>query len=134
MPNPGCEAEPREQMPEASIIYAVDDEPRLTELYTLLLEATGYRVRTFNDRSQALRALTQEGKTPDLLIMDYLGHSMPVDRFITGCLGIHPSLRILMASGLSETALHSCRVKPARFIQKPFTAEEFLKEVRAALI
>jgi hypothetical protein len=38
-----------------------------------------------------------------------------------------------MASGLSETALLSCRVKPNRFIQKPFTTEEFLKEVRAAL-
>ncbi len=35
---------PTSSAPEPRSIYAVDDAPRLTELYTTLLEATGYRV------------------------------------------------------------------------------------------
>ena len=115
------------------MIYVVDSEPGLTELYTSLLEPSGYKVRTFNDRVKALAALTLDRKRPDLLIMDYLGHSMPVEGFIEHCLKVHPELRILMASGLSEVAARFCEVKPDRYIQKPFTPEEFLDEVRAAL-
>jgi CheY-like chemotaxis protein len=37
------------------LIYAVDDVPELTELYTTLLEAAGYIVRAFNDRAEAWR-------------------------------------------------------------------------------
>src|SRR4051794_32130067 len=35
-------------------IYAVDDEPGLTELYRIVLEEAGYRARVFNNRSLAL--------------------------------------------------------------------------------
>jgi hypothetical protein len=38
-----------------------------------------------------------------------------------------------MASGFSQTFVRFSSVRPDRFIQKPFTADEFLKEVRAAL-
>src|SRR4051812_38056966 len=36
------------QLPVAPLIYVVDDMPCLTELYALLLEATGHIVKTFN--------------------------------------------------------------------------------------
>src|SRR5580765_3446636 len=57
---------------EAPLIYAVDDVPDLTELYTTFLEATGHIVRAFNDRSEALAALKADRTKPDLLITDYL--------------------------------------------------------------
>ncbi len=56
--------------PEQLAIYAVDDKPLLTELYTGLLEAAGYLVKTFNDRIKALAALKGEKKPPNLLITD----------------------------------------------------------------
>jgi DNA-binding NarL/FixJ family response regulator len=77
--------------------------------------------------------LTAERKKPDLLITDYCGPSMPVDRFLQRCLIVHPSLRILMTSGFSQTFVRFSVARPDRFIQKPFTADEFLREVRAAL-
>jgi DNA-binding NtrC family response regulator len=118
---------------EAGSIYVVDNDEALTELYVILLEAKGYRVRAFNDRAEALAALENDSKRPDLLIMDYLGHLMPLDRFVHRSLAVHPSLRILMASGLSPTEVRFSSARPGRFIQKPFTSEELLKEVRAAL-
>jgi DNA-binding response OmpR family regulator len=118
---------------EAQLIYAVDDAPELTELYTILLEGTGYVVRAFNDRAKALTALKAEKTTPDLLITDCAGNSMSIDRFLACCLGIHPTLRVLMASGYNQTEVRFFKARPERFIQKPFTAEEFLRRVRATL-
>ena len=136
----GCEdfvlsspASSAQRFSEVGSIYVVDDDETLTELYVILLEATGYKVRAFNDRAEALAAMENDNKKPDLLIMDYLGHLMPLDWFVHRSLAAHPSLRILMASGLSpaEEQLSSARL--GRFIQKPFTGEELLNEVRAAL-
>jgi hypothetical protein len=38
-----------------------------------------------------------------------------------------------MASGFEESEMRFSHVKPDFFIQKPFTAEEFQKAVKAAL-
>jgi response regulator RpfG family c-di-GMP phosphodiesterase len=120
------------QKKETLSIYAVDDMPALTELYTDLLEATGYRVRAFNNRVDALAALTMESKMPDLLIVDYRGHSMPIEQFISLCRAVHPTLRVLMATGLDKANVRFSDVKPDRFIQKPFTPQELLQEVKAS--
>ena len=114
-------------------VCVVDEAEGLTELYTLFLKGTGFIVRGYNHRADALVAMAADGMRPDLLITDYVGDSMPVDRFLQRCRVVHPSLRILLVSELSERDVMSSCVRPDRFIQKPFTADEFLQEVRAAL-
>jgi DNA-binding NtrC family response regulator len=114
-------------------IYIVDDAPFLTELYTTLLHACGYRVTAFNDRAKALAALKADWRKPDLLITDYRGLSMPIDRFLHQCLLLHPALRILMVSGFRRTDVRFSKAKPDRFMEKPFTPEEFEREVKAIL-
>lgn len=121
------------EIDEASSIYIVDDEPRLTDLYAIILEGRGYAVRAFNNRVEALASLKGDRRKPDLLIMDYLGHTMPVEQFMQRCLLAHPTLRILMATGFSHVDAKFSHIRPDRFLQKPFTAEEFLREVKAAL-
>jgi len=117
----------------ASVIYLVDDDEGLTDLYTIFLKGTGHVVRAFSSRSEALQALIADDEVPDLLIMDYVGHAMPPGWFIQRCLLAHPALRILVASGLSQSDISCAEVQPLRFLQKPFTARKFLDEVRAAL-
>lgn len=117
----------------APSIYVVDDDPSLTELYTDILEATGYQVEVFNDRAKALEALKIDENRPDLLIMDYLGHDLPAERFIQGCLSVQPALPILIASGISEFDERFVPIDAIRFIQKPFSIESFQEEVSAAL-
>ena len=124
----------RPAVPEQLSVYAVDDKPLLTEIYTGFLEAAGYLVKTFNDRIKALAALKSEKKRPDLLITDYLGLFMPVDHFMHACRLIHPNLRILMASGFDRRDMRLLRACPDGFIEKPFTPEELLQRVRAALV
>ena len=107
--------------------------PALTLLYRVLLETCGYGVKVFNHRVEALAALKADQRKPQLLITDYLGPSLPVDLFMHDCRAIHPSLRILMISGFNREDLRFTRVRPDRFIRKPFTFEEFHLEVHAAL-
>jgi CheY-like chemotaxis protein len=118
---------------ESCLIYVVDDEPGLTDLYTIILEERGYAVRAFDSRIEALAQLKGDRRKPDLLIMDYFGHAMSVDGFMQLCLLAHPCLRILVASGFSQMDARFSYIRPNRFIQKPFTAEEFLREVEAVL-
>lgn len=55
-------------------IWAVDDEPDMTDLYrTLLEEEGGYAARTTNDPQEVLGWISK-GDRPDLLILD---HHMP---------------------------------------------------------
>lgn len=118
---------------DCCLIYAVDDEPGVLDLYTILLEAHNYVVRTFDNRIHALAELKGGRRKPDLLIMDYFGHAMSVDGFMQQCLLANPGLRILVASGFSQLDARFTYVRPDRFIQKPFTSDEFLQEVKAAL-
>ncbi len=118
---------------EAASILVVDDDASLTMLYTDFLETAGYVVWAFNDRAEALAALKADRAKPDLLITDYCGLSMSVDRFMRYCLIANPTLRILMASGFSPKDMKFLQAKPDRFIQKPFTLEELSQEVIAAL-
>jgi len=119
--------------PEAALIYLVDDDEGLTDLYTIFLKGTGYVVRAFNSRTEVLEALRVEDEMPDLLIMDYVGHAMPPNWFIHHCLLVEPTLRILIASGLCHGDFLCPEARPLRFLQKPFTARKFLEEVKAAL-
>ena len=118
---------------DGALIYAVDDDVDLTELYTTLLGDVGYRVRAFNNRAQALAAVKNDRHKPDLLITDYLGFAMHVQEFLRACRAAHPCLRILMASGFSQIDAQFSNAGADRFIRKPFTPEEFLDEVRASL-
>jgi DNA-binding response OmpR family regulator len=111
----------------------VDDEQGLTELYSLFLKGAGHRVRWFNCRADALAALKAGGEKPDLLITDCMGDTMPIHLFIQSCRMAHPALRILMASGLGEHEVRLYCLKPDRFLRKPFTAEQFIREVSDAL-
>jgi CheY-like chemotaxis protein len=132
-PRPDSEAKSADRMGLPAPIYLVDDEPRLTELYSIVLEAAGYVAKPFNDRIEALTALKTETPKPGLLIMDYLGHPMPTERFIERCRILHPRLRVLLASGFNELDRRLASVRAEGFIQKPFTADAFLREVRATM-
>ncbi|HXU76338.1 MAG TPA: hypothetical protein VN794_07200 [Methylomirabilota bacterium] len=48
------------------------------------------------------------------------------------CPALPPALRILMAGGFSQSHLMFSQARPHRFIEKPFSVEELLDEVRAA--
>jgi DNA-binding response OmpR family regulator len=90
-------------------------------------------VRTFNDRNAAFAALQTDDEKPALLITDYRNSSMSTDHFLRNCRALHPSLRILMATGFDRHDTRPAGVAPDGFLQKPFTFEELRDKVRAIL-
>jgi hypothetical protein len=58
---------------------------------------------------------------------------MPADRFTEHCRLLHPTLRILIASGINPSSLRFFHANPNRFIQKPFTLEELRRMVSDTL-
>src|SRR5215472_13121512 len=58
---------------DGALIFLVDDEQGLTELYSLFLKGAGHRVRIFDSRAGALAGLKADIEKPDLLVTDCLG-------------------------------------------------------------
>jgi len=121
------------QSPCERVVFAVDDNENLAELYSILLDAAGYCVEVFTNRTEALTELKARATSPDLLITGYRGSLMSADQFIRDCIAVHPPLRILMATGFHQSEAELSCIAAVRFIRKPFTPHEFLQEVEATL-
>lgn len=117
----------------APLVYVVDDMPCLTELYVLILNASGYVVKGFHDRRAALASLSAAKEKPTLLITDLDNPTMRIEPFLKECVAMHPSLRILMATGFGYYHAWCFSVRPDHFLQKPFTPEELRRAVEATL-
>src|SRR5580658_1105672 len=99
------------------VVFAVDDEPMLLELVTLVLEPFGYRVRTFHNPDTAVRAFTLANPAPALIITDYAMHNMTGMDLIRECRRVNPKQKIILVSGtVDETIYHNSPVKPNRFL------------------
>jgi CheY-like chemotaxis protein len=117
-----------------ALIFVVDDEPMLLELAETLLTPSGYSIQTFPDPSVALRAFAQAERRPDLIITDYAMHPMTGLDLIRECRQINPRQKILMVSGtVDEDIFANSRVKPDRFLAKPYQGKHFLHVVETLL-
>src|ERR1700677_1221829 len=84
-------------------VFVVDDEPLLLELASLTIEPLGYTVRTFVDPETALREFNKD--RPELVITDYaMGR---------------------MSGMVDEYVFADARVRPNRFISKPYQLSDF---------
>jgi DNA-binding NtrC family response regulator len=118
---------------DAGVIFIVDDDPCVAELYTLFLEPEGFCLRFFRDRAAALHALESAERAPEVVITDYLGHALEFETFV-GRVRESSSSRVLLISGLPCVARQFPGDGLLSFLPKPFTREELLREVnRTAL-
>lgn len=116
------------------LIFAVDDEPMLLELATMILQPQGFRLETFRDPIVALRAFSLANPLPALVITDFAMHRMTGLDLIRDCRRIHPQQKILMVSGtIDEKAYRDSPHKPDAFLTKPYTAEELTTAVNKLL-
>lgn len=105
------------------LIFAVDDEPMLLELATMIIEPLGFRVETFRDPVSAVRAFSLANPLPELILTDFSMHQMNGLDLIRDCRRIHPQQKILMVSGtVSENIYKDSPHKPDAFLAKPYQA------------
>jgi DNA-binding response OmpR family regulator len=113
-------------------ILVVDDEPRYIRAIQVNLEASGYEVLTAQDGHTALECAA--GEELDLIMLDV---RMPgLDGFEV-CRRIREfsAAPIIMLTALAEDAdkVKGLDVGADDYVTKPFSAEELLARVRAAL-
>jgi|ERR1700677_1968575 DNA-binding NtrC family response regulator len=105
-------------------VFVVDDEPLLLELASLTIEPLGYTVRTFVDPETALREFNKD--RPELVITDYAMGRMSGMDLIRECRIVNPEQKIILISGtVDEYVFADARVRPNRFISKPYQLSDF---------
>ena len=115
------------------LLYVVDDEPLLLELAATVLEPSGYEVKSFLDPAEALKAYAK-GPCPALLITDFAMHSMNGLELVRECRRINPGQKALLVSGtVDESIYRNGRVKPNRFLAKPYYAKQLVDMVKELL-
>jgi CheY-like chemotaxis protein len=119
-----------------TLIFVVDDSPMLVEFAAMVLQSAGYEVKTFTEPGPALKALSEGGLRPALMVTDYdMGmRAMNGLDLIVNCHKVHPTMRIVLASGTvdgSVTLHHAAKVD--RFLSKPYQPAQ-LKSLAAELL
>ena len=116
-------------------VLVAEDEGALITLLRYNLEREGYRVLEAVDGDDAEKVFVDHTGEIDLLVTDVVmpGCGGPE---LLGRLQVQtPALRVLYMSGYTEqSAMHRLGIdRGLPFVQKPFTAAEFARQVRDAL-
>ncbi len=116
-------------------ILIVEDEEDFFFFYMTMLEGTGYSIIRAIDGEEAFEKI--KGEKPDLIILDLLLDQMKGEDFLkqlkSDSLYAHTS--IIIASSFSPRAYKSIfEIDPTlTFLEKPFTQEKLLEEIKAKI-
>jgi two-component system KDP operon response regulator KdpE len=118
--------------PAKGNILVVDDEQQITRVLKTTLSSQGYGVRTAGDGEEALLAM--QDWPPDLVITDL---RMPNLGGIELCRQIRAKSRVpiivLSVKGEERTKVDALDAGADDYVTKPFSVNELLARVRAAL-
>ena len=113
-------------------VLIVDDEPQITRVLKTMLSSRGYSIRTARDGDEALSVMKEW--MPDLLITDL---RMPNVDGLELCRQVRSKSQIpiivLSVRGEERTKVEALDAGADDYVTKPFSADELLARVRAAL-
>jgi CheY-like chemotaxis protein len=115
-------------------ILIVDDEFGLAEMTGELLVIAGYRVATAINGKLALASLNQ--MRPDLILLDVMMPIMsgPEMLEVLKADPLHRDIPVIMMSAVGRDAIEEKSVALlAGFLQKPFTYDQLMVAINAAL-
>jgi CheY-like chemotaxis protein len=117
-------------MPEEPTVLVADDEAIVVNVVTVVLRKAGFRVLAATGGKQALELVRASEEPVSLAILDMDMPEINGPQLFIRLREIYPQMRALFMSGHN---LPPASV-PAGcdFVNKPFTASEFLRRVRQA--
>lgn len=118
-----------------STIMIVDDEPDVLLTYESFLSYTGFKVRTFADSYQALKAFASNPNLYDLVILDIRMENMNGLQLYQSLKAMNPSSKIIFVSALdaAKELTSILSIDPENVIKKPVEKETFMKAVQTSL-
>ena len=113
----------------------VDDETAIRDICSQTLIKFGYTVLTATSGEEALELFSNREKQIDLTIMDLGMPGMGGLRCLQEIRRIHPSAKVLIASGYSieGTLDEALKNGAVGFVTKPFQLNDLLYKIRNAL-
>ena len=122
-------------MAEGQLIFAVDDEAGIRELYQCALDAAGFRVRCFEGAESLFAALREE--MPDLLLLDVMLEGEDGYGILTRLRADSrtASLPVIMVSAKGEevSKVKGLNLGADDYLAKPFGVMELVARIRAGL-
>jgi PAS domain S-box-containing protein len=116
-------------------IMLVEDETVVRHLVAEILENSGYTVLQAGDGPSALELLRRHSGTLDLLVTDVVMPGMSGPEVAQAVTSMRPGTLVLYTSGYTDSAIgHHGVLEPGiAFLQKPFSADDLTRKVRALL-
>ncbi|MEO7647753.1 MAG: response regulator [Gemmatimonadaceae bacterium] len=126
---------PDDALQGSETVLVVDDSESLRPVVTRILRQYGYVVVQASGGEEATRLAEKETGPIHLLLTDIVMPGMSGPVLARNLLRWHPDLRVLFMSGYAENAIvrEGLRFPGAGFIEKPFSPETLVREVRRAL-
>ena len=131
---PVAEQQPLPLLNEGGTVLLVEDEEGVRKVVERMLSVAGYLVLSASSGREALELL-DESVVPDLVLTDVIMPEMSGKVLVDLVRERHPELPVVYMSGYTDDIISKRGVwdRDEGFIQKPFTAQQLLDQVRAAL-
>ena len=141
LPRVSASGAPLTELPSTQIergsetILVVEDEPGVRKLTTEVIGAHGFRVLSAADALQAIQLASQFEGPIHLLLTDVVMPQMSGFELAERLRAVRPEIRVLFMSGYAEGTPLLIRngLSAERLLNKPFTFDELLLKIRAAL-
>ncbi|CAB1078803.1 hypothetical protein D1AOALGA4SA_6530 [Olavius algarvensis Delta 1 endosymbiont] len=116
-------------------ILLVDDEQVIRKVGEATLARFGYTVLTAADGRLAVELYRREQERIDLVILDLVMPNMSGKQCLEALLRINPALKVVIASGYSESEHRAGLIQSGArgFVGKPYEAKKLLDAIRQVL-
>lgn len=117
------------------LVYLVDDDAAVLRAFARLLQAWGYRSRTFASAQEFLDACQEPSEAPDCLLLDVHMPGLSGVELQAHLLRVGKSLPIVFLSGHLDAAIRTGALASGAvaFLQKPIDDQDLLRAVQHAV-
>ncbi len=121
--------------PAGSAVLVVDDEDTVRKLAKNVLTRAGMTVHVAENGASGVELFRKHHDTLSIVLLDLMMPVMGGEEALLAMQGIDPAVPIILSSGFDEkeAARRLPESKPARFLQKPYTAQSLSAAVAATL-
>lgn len=116
-------------------LLVVDDEEEILSVYSELLQAYGYSIKTFSNSLDALEHFKEDPSAYDLVLTDMTMPNLPGDLLGKRIMEIRPEIPVIICTGFSKIMEYGDSLDAgfAAYLTKPVEAGKLLLTIRNVL-
>ncbi len=122
-------------IPSGSVALVIDDEELIRRLADDVLSRAEIKVLTAENGKDGVEMFREHNRVVSVVVLDLQMPVMGGEEALVLLKQINPDVPVILSSGFdeSEAARRFSKLKPARFLQKPYTVERLVEAIAATL-